>query len=143
MCPCGGYIEDFLEGVVQSVLCCLSCGIGCSCGFTVIALVWLFMRPLYGGILLAIAVTMCVCVGVVRSSTTARRGKGRSHSLMQEGVPVDTGVATEFIHALKQEYLYSQEGAVGEFMDVQSPDDQAVLVKYEQRVQTSVDKANE
>lgn len=137
-------MEDFLEGVVNSVLCCLSCGIGCSTGFVVIALVWLFMRPLYGGILLAIAVGMCICVGFVRNSTKTVRGvkKGKKHTAMGDGAPVEHGIAEEFIHALKLEYLQSNEGAVGQFLDGQSPEDVNLLVEYEQRVQGSADKAS-
>jgi len=71
--PCGGYIEDLLEGVVDAVLCCMSCAVGCSCGLFVIAVTWLYMRPLYGALMLAGSVTLCVCAVLVRSQHTSRR----------------------------------------------------------------------
>jgi hypothetical protein len=72
-CPCGGYIEDFLEGVVTSIICLLSCGIGCSCALFVIAMVWLAMRPLYGGLMLGACVLLCCAVAGCRSMTTGRK----------------------------------------------------------------------
>merc|ERR1712025_1368448 len=51
---CGNMLEGIVEGVVNFVLCCLSCAIGCSCGLLVIAVMWVFMRPLVGGTLLVI-----------------------------------------------------------------------------------------
>jgi len=71
--PCGGYLQDMLEGVVQQVICCMSCGIGCSSGLLVMALVWLFMRPLYGGLMLAASLCLCFCAAAARSQTTAAR----------------------------------------------------------------------
>ncbi|CAJ1363792.1 unnamed protein product [Effrenium voratum] len=59
--PCvGGLLEDLLEGMVTCLLCVVSCCCGCSLGFLVIALMWLYMRPLIGGGLLAI----CLVLGI-------------------------------------------------------------------------------
>jgi len=72
--PCvGGCLEDLLETVVDSVICCMSCGIGCSCALWVIAIVWVAMRPLYGGALMAVAVLMCLGVAGVRAACAGGR----------------------------------------------------------------------
>mmetsp|Transcript_107099 Transcript_107099/g.333839 ORF Transcript_107099/g.333839 Transcript_107099/m.333839 type:complete len:468 (+) Transcript_107099:110-1513(+) len=71
--PCGGYIDDFLTGLVDGIVCLLSCGIGCSTGLFVIAIVWLYMRPLIGGSLLAASVLLCLCVVGIRSQATRQR----------------------------------------------------------------------
>eukprot|EP00401_Gymnodinium_catenatum_P029910 CAMPEP_0117570656 /NCGR_PEP_ID=MMETSP0784-20121206/59316_1 /TAXON_ID=39447 /ORGANISM="" /LENGTH=464 /DNA_ID=CAMNT_0005368727 /DNA_START=20 /DNA_END=1414 /DNA_ORIENTATION=+ len=75
ICPCGGYVEDCLEGIVTTVLCGLSCGIGCSCAFVVIGLVWLVMRPLYGSLMLLVA---CCCCGGAGALYTAYKGDKNS-----------------------------------------------------------------
>jgi hypothetical protein len=36
--------DKTMEGVVDAVICCMSCGLGCSCALFVIALVWVFMQ---------------------------------------------------------------------------------------------------
>jgi len=52
--PCiGPAIASMLEGVVECVVCLIACNTGCSCGIFVIALVWVFMRPLVGGLIMA------------------------------------------------------------------------------------------
>jgi len=71
--PCGGYLEDALEGVVGMVVCFMSCGIGFSCGFFVIAITWLFMRPLYGGLMLAGCAALICCVAAVRGMVKGRK----------------------------------------------------------------------
>lgn len=66
--PCGGYIEDMLEGLATGVACAISCTVGCSCGFFVIAIFWLVMRPLYGGVLMAVPLG-CLASGVYAHKT--------------------------------------------------------------------------
>mmetsp|Transcript_63379 Transcript_63379/g.163057 ORF Transcript_63379/g.163057 Transcript_63379/m.163057 type:complete len:472 (+) Transcript_63379:81-1496(+) len=79
-CPCGGYAEDLLEGVVDSVLCLMSCGIGCSCALFVIALVWVAMRPLVGGGLMAVALLLCCCVAGVRSQASGKKARDAEYN---------------------------------------------------------------
>jgi hypothetical protein len=66
--PCGGYVQDALEGVATAIVCAISCPLGCSYGLFVIALVWLFMRPLYGAILLAVCACCCGGAFAIRSA---------------------------------------------------------------------------
>eukprot|EP00933_Yihiella_yeosuensis_P003710 TRINITY_DN1068_c0_g1_i1.p1 TRINITY_DN1068_c0_g1~~TRINITY_DN1068_c0_g1_i1.p1 ORF type:complete len:472 (+),score=92.27 TRINITY_DN1068_c0_g1_i1:103-1518(+) len=72
--PCvGGFLEDALTGMVDTLVCLVSCGFGCSCALFVMAIVWIVMRPLYGGILIAIcAVLFCLGFFVLQSN----KGKG-------------------------------------------------------------------
>lgn len=76
MIPCiGGYLENLIEGVVDSVLCCISCSVGLSCALFVMGVVWLFMRPLWGaGLLLACAV-LCACGYAVRTQAGAPKSR--------------------------------------------------------------------
>ena len=37
-----------MTGMMTCLLCVVSCGFGCSCGLFVIAIVWIYMRPLLG-----------------------------------------------------------------------------------------------
>jgi hypothetical protein len=57
----GDMLESLLEGVVTCVVCAVSCSTGCACALFVVAVVWIFMRPLYGAVLMAICITLCVC----------------------------------------------------------------------------------
>jgi hypothetical protein len=65
--PCvGGWLESALEGVVTMFLCLISCSIGVSCALFVIAIMWLAMRPIIGGPLLASVLLLCLvgyCAG--------------------------------------------------------------------------------
>ena len=49
-------MDPFLAGVMTCMLCVISCGCGCSCGLFVIAVVWLYMRPLSEPLVLFLAV---------------------------------------------------------------------------------------
>jgi hypothetical protein len=60
---CGGYLEDFIEGVANFIICLLSCGIGCSCAIFVIGVVWIAMRPMVGIPLMGVA-CCCCCGGI-------------------------------------------------------------------------------
>lgn len=55
-CGVGGWLESLLEGAVQCVVCLISCSTGISCGLFVISIVWVVMRPLVGGILMAFSI---------------------------------------------------------------------------------------
>ncbi|CAE8595079.1 unnamed protein product [Polarella glacialis] len=60
--PCiGGFLEGMLEGIVDCILCFISCGFGVSSAFFVIAVVWVVMRPLIGAALLFASVLLCLC----------------------------------------------------------------------------------
>lgn len=63
ICPCGGWIEELLEGIVDWVICVISCNAGCACSLFTIAVVWIFMRPLYGIGLMVVGV--CCCAGSI------------------------------------------------------------------------------
>jgi hypothetical protein len=47
-----------LEGVTAKLYCIISCSLGCSCGLLVIAVVWLAIRPITGGPVLAASVIL-------------------------------------------------------------------------------------
>lgn len=76
---CGGCIEGLVEGVANTILCMISCSVGCSTSFLVIGLVWLYMRPLYGG--LFFLVSLC-CIGATCALGTqvANNRKGKAGS---------------------------------------------------------------
>jgi len=59
-CPCGGFLENLLEGLVSEIICAVSCGVGCGASLFVIAIVWVFMRPLWG---IGMLVVGCCCCG--------------------------------------------------------------------------------
>jgi len=75
--PCvGGFLEDAIEGVVTTVLCTISIGVGCCCSLFTISIFWLFLRPLYGGA--ALGVSLCCCGAVIafrNSSGAPNKGK--------------------------------------------------------------------
>lgn len=57
--PCfGEMLSSALEGIVEMFLCIISCGFGMSFGLFVIAVVWLGMRPMIGGPLMAASLTL-------------------------------------------------------------------------------------
>lgn len=59
--PCvGGFLESILEGAVQCLVCAISCSTGCSCGLFVIAMVWVVMRPLIGGLMMGGALVVLI-----------------------------------------------------------------------------------
>jgi len=66
--PCGGYVQDALEGIATTIVCAISCPLGCSCGLFVIAVTWIFMRPLVGAILLGVCVCCCAGAFAIRNS---------------------------------------------------------------------------
>lgn len=77
MIPCvGSFLEDMLEGVVTTVLCGIACMVGCSCSLTVIAIMWLVMRPLYGaGMLVVVALCLFGAYSLRSSSGAPNKGK--------------------------------------------------------------------
>lgn len=59
--PCiGPSLESILEGAVECVVCIIACNTGFSCGIFVIACVWVIMRPLIGGLIMAGALLLFV-----------------------------------------------------------------------------------
>lgn len=59
--PCfGPMLSSALEGIVEMFLCIISCGFGMSMGLFVIAVVWLGMRPMIGGPLMAASMTLMI-----------------------------------------------------------------------------------
>jgi hypothetical protein len=84
-CPCGGYLEDALEGIATAIACAISCPIGCSCGLFVISLVWLFMRPLYGALMMAVCVCCCAGAVAIRGAYTKPPSKRQKMRDMEYG----------------------------------------------------------
>jgi len=80
--PCGGYAEDLLEGVVTWVVCGMSCGIGCSCALLVMGVVWVVMRPLVGGAILAVC--GCCFGGAILVRSQVSGNKKGGHRLLNE-----------------------------------------------------------
>eukprot|EP00747_Dinoflagellata_sp_TGD_P113285 gnl/TRDRNA2_/TRDRNA2_171670_c0_seq6.p1 gnl/TRDRNA2_/TRDRNA2_171670_c0~~gnl/TRDRNA2_/TRDRNA2_171670_c0_seq6.p1 ORF type:complete len:475 (-),score=92.25 gnl/TRDRNA2_/TRDRNA2_171670_c0_seq6:278-1702(-) len=77
MIPCiGGYLEDFIEGVVGTILCFISCSCGCSSALFVMAVVWFVMRPLYGGLLLLVVFLLIGCA-VAAGNMAPKKEAGR------------------------------------------------------------------
>lgn len=62
MIPCIGpflkTIADVVESLVTMVVCCVACSFGCSSALLTVAIVWIFMRPFQGFVLI------CVCGGI-------------------------------------------------------------------------------
>jgi hypothetical protein len=87
--PCvGGFIEDLIEGAATCLVCVLSCGIGCSCAFFVIAVVWVAMRPLVGTIMFILA---CCCffggvaiVHSLRGDTPKKNRRNNEHKYLND-----------------------------------------------------------
>jgi len=76
MIPCvGGYLENFIEGVVDSVLCCISCSVGLSCALFAMGVVWIVMRPLWGIALLLACAVICACGYAVRKQAGAPKSR--------------------------------------------------------------------
>eukprot|EP00408_Alexandrium_pacificum_P061099 CAMPEP_0171163626 /NCGR_PEP_ID=MMETSP0790-20130122/5246_1 /TAXON_ID=2925 /ORGANISM="Alexandrium catenella, Strain OF101" /LENGTH=535 /DNA_ID=CAMNT_0011628349 /DNA_START=95 /DNA_END=1702 /DNA_ORIENTATION=- len=139
--PCGGYLDDLLVGLVGQVVCMIACAFGCASGLFVIALVWLYMRPLYGGLMMAGVVGLCLCGCAVRSCASKKqvgRGKGGRGGR----APVDPSLAQGFLEAARAEYVYGAPRAVESFFDGQGvePEDQEALNPYEDQIRNAYDK---
>lgn len=77
--PCvGDFLEDLLEGMVDTLLWIVSCALGCSCGLLVISLTWLVMRPLIGGGLLLVCLVLGCCAFAIAHQHKANRDAARS-----------------------------------------------------------------
>lgn len=77
--PCvGDFMSGAIEGIADAIVCMMSMGCACSCAFFVIAIVWLYMRPLYG---VAFLTVTCCCCGLVAygANQVAQRSK-KKHS---------------------------------------------------------------
>lgn len=85
--PCvGGLMESLVEGVVTVVLCLMSCMCGCSAALTVIAIVWVAMRPLWGIGMLAVAlcfIGISVFIGHQHEKPPKRKGRKQGRPLME------------------------------------------------------------
>lgn len=78
--PCiGNFLEDMVEGMVTGVLCIVSCGVGVSCALLVIALAWLAMRPMLGGLLIFLCVALFCCANAI-----AQHFKGERRHRMED-----------------------------------------------------------
>jgi len=79
--PCfGPMLSSALEGIVEMFLCIISCGFGMSFGLFVIAVVWLGMRPMIGGPLMAASLALllvgyCAMRKSERDPKKMRKGK--------------------------------------------------------------------
>lgn len=82
MLPCGSFLEDCLEGAVHELLCCLACGVGCSCALFVISIMWVAMRPLVGIPLMILA--LCCFVGGVGTFKSQHKGKAKGQPADEE-----------------------------------------------------------
>lgn len=86
--PClGQFLEDLLEGMVTCILCVVSCGCGCSAGLFVIAVVWLYMRPLIGGGLMLLCAALAAGAYFLGQSSKNKD----SRNLVSELVPMTEG----------------------------------------------------
>jgi hypothetical protein len=88
--PCvGEMMEDIIEGVVYAVVCAISCSIGCSCGLCVIAIVMLVMRPLWGGLLMLVALCLIGCSFAVASQAPKKSQRQPQDEEMELVADVD------------------------------------------------------
>lgn len=77
--PCiGDGLESIFEGMVECVLCLVSCTAGFACGMTVIAIVWVYMRPAWGiGLFIGAAVLICASFYFAKSQQKEKSGTKR------------------------------------------------------------------
>lgn len=88
--PCvGEMMEDIIEGLVNAVVCVISCSIGCSCGLCVIAIVMLVMRPLWGGLLMLVALCLIGCSFAVASQAPKKSKREPQDEEMELVADVD------------------------------------------------------
>jgi hypothetical protein len=57
--PMLGFIGEIMETLVQVVVCCISCSLGCSAALFTIAVVWVIMRPPFGIALMVVCCCLC------------------------------------------------------------------------------------
>jgi len=82
MIPCVGgclsVIGQIVEWLVTIVVCCMSCSIGCSCAFFVIAVTWVVMRPKFGIPMLLVSLVMFAGAwGVMHMAPKKESGQAR------------------------------------------------------------------
>jgi len=131
--PCGGYLEDMLEGIVGVVLCLISCSVSLSSGLCTIAVVWLFMRPLYGAALILCVVLLCGCaLGVQKQcADPSKKGKKAARRQSRAGGDEQSNELAEVPMAQPQMIqVYCPEGC-GPGMPVQvtAPDGRQMMVQ--------------
>lgn len=143
--PCVG---PFLGDSIAAIACCISCPPGCVCAMAVIAVVWVAMRPMVGGLLLVVFMcTMCAFVGFKMYSKSMKvDDETQSFSATPIGAagggsaPVADEIASGFLAALRAEYVDGGDGAVGQFLDGCSENDQGILNPFEDSVRDAGDK---
>lgn len=84
--PCvGGFLEDLLEGMVDTLVWIVSCAVGCSCGLLVIAIVWVAMRPQVGAGLLLVCLVLGCCAYAIAQQHKKNRDSNRISGKDEEG----------------------------------------------------------
>jgi hypothetical protein len=78
----GEMLASALEGVVEMFLCIISCSFACSCGLLVIGLVWLAMRPVIGGPVMAASMILLLVAFCVMRRGERNPNKMRKHKQM-------------------------------------------------------------
>mmetsp|Transcript_14805 Transcript_14805/g.32538 ORF Transcript_14805/g.32538 Transcript_14805/m.32538 type:complete len:487 (-) Transcript_14805:505-1965(-) len=77
---CGAELEDIVETLALSVVCCCSCTTGLLASLIVIGVVWIVMRPVFGICLLLAAAALFVVGLVIRNhmiEMSSRKGQER------------------------------------------------------------------
>jgi len=72
-CPCGGFLDDAVAGMVDSAIWLIGCNVGFACSLFVISAVWIAMRPVWGLVMLAVG--CCCCVGAGGTMMACRKPK--------------------------------------------------------------------
>lgn len=77
--PCiGDGLESIFEGMVECVLCLVSCTAGFACGMIAIAIVWVYMRPAWGiGLFVGAAALICASFYFAKSQQKEKGGRKR------------------------------------------------------------------
>ncbi|CAE7685147.1 unnamed protein product, partial [Symbiodinium sp. CCMP2456] len=121
--PC---IGPCLGDMIQAIACVVSCVPATACCLGVVGVVWVAMRPLIGIPLVLVFVATMVAA-IVWKTQFAKKGKTHESGGLTnvQGTvvgnaysgPVHEPVAQGFLMALRQEYVYGQPGAVGQFFE--------------------------
>jgi len=74
--PCGGEcLGDALEGMVDAMICLVSCPVGVGASLIVMSIVWVAMRPAVGISVLCVGLLLCCCAVGVQQIFGGKRGK--------------------------------------------------------------------
>merc|ERR1712032_1645654 len=82
-----------------------------------------------------------VQTGVVAAQPVQAQPIGVQPVMCGVPAPVTQDVAQNFLRALRQEYVYMQQNAVGEVVDCLPPEQSNVLLPFEDEVRDSADRA--